>query len=96
MVAAPGRALLQFDLGVVPEIRGYDIRADPTPYESVINTALIEDIMSAKHSTHVRLPARSEAVAGPEKIPGQPPKAPPVADPRTASQDPIKPTGLKP
>jgi len=30
--------------------------------------------MTAKQSTHIRLPERSEVVAGPEKIPGQPPK----------------------
>jgi hypothetical protein len=52
--------------------------------------------MLAKQSKHVRLPQRSEAVEGREKIPGQEPKAPPVSDARTISQDPvIKRKGLK-
>ena len=45
--------------------------------------------MIAKQSTHIRLPERSETVAGPQQIPGQPPKIPPLADPLTAGQGPI-------
>jgi hypothetical protein len=46
--------------------------------------------------THVRLPQRSDAVEGREKTPGQQPKAPPITDARTVSQDPaIKLKGLK-
>jgi hypothetical protein len=44
--------------------------------------------MIVKQSTHVRLPERSDAVAGPEQVPGQPSKTAPIADPRTTSQEP--------
>jgi hypothetical protein len=67
------------------------------PVQPVFYPALPEDLMVAKQSTHVRMPERSEAISGTEQIPGEPPKTPPVADPRTASQDPaIKPKGLTP
>jgi hypothetical protein len=41
-----------------------------------------------KQPTHVRLPQRAETVEGPEEPTGQPPKAPPVKDQRTVTQDP--------
>jgi hypothetical protein len=53
--------------------------------------------MIAKQSTHVRLPERSDAVAGPEQVPGQPSRAASIADPRTTSQEPaMKPKGMTP
>ena len=53
--------------------------------------------MDAKQPTHVRLPQRADAVEGREEPTGQPPKVPPVKDPRTVTQDPtLKPKGLTP
>jgi hypothetical protein len=39
---------------------------------------------------HVRLPARADSVIGPEAPPGEAPKADPVLDPKTATQDPTR------
>jgi hypothetical protein len=45
--------------------------------------------MIASQSKHIRLPQRSDAVEGREKAPDQEPKAPPITDARTVSQDPV-------
>jgi hypothetical protein len=52
--------------------------------------------MIAKQATHIRLPARSESVDGREQVPGKPLGAPTVLDPRTISQDPVKPKDATP
>jgi hypothetical protein len=40
-------------------------------------------------ATHLRLPQRSDAVAGETKPPGKPLSAAVALDPRTSSQDPV-------
>ncbi len=41
-------------------------------------------------ATHVRLPTRADAVAGPEAVPGAAAKPIAKPDPKTASQDPVR------
>jgi len=57
----------------------------------LVRPATTEDAMLAKQSMHIRLPARSASVDGGERVPGQPMPPPIIIDPRTASQNPVKP-----
>jgi hypothetical protein len=49
----------------------------------------MEDVMAKKHSPHIRLPERADAVSGVEHPPDDAPAAAKEPDERTVSQDPV-------